>query len=102
MRARTHNGAPAGARTHAPGPTRPRRSRSVWVGAELGSENVAPMQEAFAGPTSFPELSANGLGHLTRPLGTQPVDPVEGARRLADLQRHLVGRTRLGVPAIAH
>jgi beta-glucosidase-like glycosyl hydrolase len=75
---------------------------SVWVGAELGSGNVAPMQEAFADPMSFEEASAHGLGHLTRPLGTRPVDPVEGARRLAELQRNLTGRTRLGVPAIAH
>jgi beta-xylosidase len=75
---------------------------SVWVGAQLGSGNVAPMQEAFADPPSFEQASAHGLGHLTRPLGTRPVDPVEGARDLAALQADLVARTRLGVPAIAH
>ena len=75
---------------------------SVWVGAQLGSGNVAPMQEAFADPPSFEQASAHGLGHLTRPLGTAPVDPVEGARKLAALQQDLVTRTRLGVPAIAH
>jgi beta-xylosidase len=75
---------------------------SVWIGAELGSGNVAPLQEAFADPVSFEQASASGIGHLTRPLGTRPVDPVEGARRLAELQRDLVARTRLGVPAIAH
>ena len=42
------------------------------------------------------------MGHFTRPLGTSPVDPVDGARRLAELQRELVARTRLGIPAIAH
>jgi beta-xylosidase len=26
---------------------------SVWIGAELGSGNVAPLQEAFADPVSF-------------------------------------------------
>ena len=75
---------------------------SVWVGAQLGSGNVAPMQEAFANPPSFEQAGAHGLGHLTRPLGTAPVDPVEGARKLAALQQDLVERTRLGVPAIAH
>ena len=75
---------------------------SAWVGADLGSGNVAPMQEAFAEPASFEEASAHGLGHLTRPLGTQPIDPVDGARRLAGLQRDLVERSRLGIPAIAH
>jgi beta-glucosidase-like glycosyl hydrolase len=75
---------------------------SVWVGAELGSGNVAPMQEAFADPASFEEASANGIGHITRPLGTSPVDPVDGARRLAELQSDLIARTRLKLPAIAH
>jgi beta-xylosidase len=75
---------------------------SVWVGAELGSGNVAPMQEAFAEHAPFEQASAHGVGHITRPLGTQPIDPVDGARRLADLQRDLIERTRLGVPAIAH
>src|SRR5215216_2466097 len=74
----------------------------VWVGAELGSGNVAPLQEAFADPAPLEELSAHGLGHFARPLGTSPVDPVDGARRLADMQRELVSRTRLGIPAIAH
>jgi beta-xylosidase len=75
---------------------------SAWVGAELGSGNVAPLQEAFADPAPLEELSAHGLGHFTRPLGTSPVDPVDGARRLAQMQRELVSRTRLGIPAIAH
>ena len=75
---------------------------SVWVGAELGSGNVAPLQEAFAEHAPHEEASAHGIGHFTRPLGTQPIDPVDGARRLADLQRDLVERTRLGIPAIAH
>jgi beta-glucosidase-like glycosyl hydrolase len=75
---------------------------SAWVGAELGSGNVAPLQEAFADPLSFAEASAHGLGHFTRPHGTSPIDPVEGARRLADLQREVIERDRHGIPAIAH
>ena len=38
--------------------------------------NVAPMQEAFANPAPFEEAGAHGMGHLTRPLGTSPIDPV--------------------------
>ena len=72
---------------------------SAWVGANLGSGNVAPLQEAFGDPLTFDQASADGLGHLTRPLGTQPIDPVEGARRLAALQQDIVDRARLGVPA---
>jgi beta-xylosidase len=75
---------------------------SVWVGAELGSGNVAPMQEAFAEPASFDVATEHGMGHITRPLGTSPVDPVDGARRLAELQNDLIARTRLKLPAIAH
>jgi len=75
---------------------------SVWVGAELGSGNVAPMQEAFAEPAPFAEASVNGMGHITRPLGTSPVDPADGARKLAALQADLVEKTRLKLPAIAH
>ena len=75
---------------------------SVWVGAQLGSGDVAPMQEAFADPPSFEQASAHGLGHLTRAARDEAGGPVEGARELAALQRELVARTRLGVPAIAH
>src|SRR3954470_4006647 len=75
---------------------------SVWVGAELSSGDVAPMAEAFSDPAPWPEASANGMGHITRPLGTSPVDPADGARRLAELQADLVERTRLKIPAIAH
>src|SRR3954449_6345238 len=75
---------------------------SVWVGAELSSGDVAPMAEAFSDPAPWTEASAHGMGHITRPLGTSPVDPVDGARRLAELQRHLVETTRLKLPAIAH
>jgi beta-xylosidase len=60
------------------------------------------MQEAFADPAPLERASRDGLGHFTRPLGTRPVDPVEGAQRLAQLQAELAARTRLGVPAIAH
>ena len=45
---------------------------SVWVGAELGSGNVAPLQEAFAEHAPHEEASAYGIGHFTRPLGSLP------------------------------
>src|SRR3712207_1223936 len=75
---------------------------SVWVGAEHGEDNVAPRQDTLADRSSFEAGTRHGIGHFTRPLGTRPVDPVEGATRLAELQSDLVGRTRLGIPAIAH
>ncbi|MER7692506.1 glycoside hydrolase family 3 N-terminal domain-containing protein [Streptomyces sp. NPDC097610] len=75
---------------------------SAWPGVERVSGNVAPMQDVFARHTEFASASKDGLGHLTRPFGTRPVEPAEGARQLANLQRDLMDNTRLGIPAIAH
>jgi len=43
-----------------------------------------------------------GVGQITRPLGTHPVNPKDGVRALNALQKFLVEETRLGIPAIAH
>jgi beta-xylosidase len=43
-----------------------------------------------------------GIGQITRPLGTHPVNPREGVRALNALQKFLVEETRLGIPAISH
>jgi beta-glucosidase-like glycosyl hydrolase len=43
-----------------------------------------------------------GIGQITRPLGTHPVDPKEGVRALNALQKFLVEETRLGIPAMSH
>ncbi|TRO58282.1 glycoside hydrolase family 3 N-terminal domain-containing protein [Streptomyces sp. IB201691-2A2] len=75
---------------------------SAWPGVERVSGNVAPMQDVFARHTDFTEARKDGLGHLTRPFGTKPVEPSEGARQLTSLQRELMDSTRLGIPAIAH
>lgn len=71
-----------------------------WV--DEGGTVVAPMQDAMASPTQLEDFSRHGLGHLTRVYGTRPVDPVERARWLWDVQRRLVTSTRLGIPAIVH
>ncbi len=72
---------------------------------ERGGEggDVAPMQDAMqAEEVGFEEFAVDGLGQLTRPFGTAPVDPVDGARALAAKQRWLVENTRLGIPALVH
>ena len=48
------------------------------------------------------EMLRLGIGQITRPLGTHPVDPKEGVRALNVLQKFLIEETRLGVPAISH
>jgi beta-glucosidase len=65
-------------------------------------EAVAPLQGEFGGVASLNEFSRHGLGHLTRPYGTRPVDATARAAWLWAFQRNLVTGTRLGIPAIVH
>jgi beta-xylosidase len=75
----------------------------VWVGLDGSGEGVAPHQHDFAAaPTDWAELISHGLGQLTRPFGTRPVDPVAGARGLAATQREIVQAGRFGIPALVH
>lgn len=69
-------------------------------GPERGG--VAPMADAFGDVQSWEVVRAVGIGHLTRPFGTRPVDPGAGLADLAARQRDLVAHSRLGIPAIAH
>jgi len=48
------------------------------------------------------EMLRQGIGQITRPLGTHPVEPREGVRALNALQKFLVEETRLGIPAMSH
>ncbi|MFF1595872.1 glycoside hydrolase family 3 N-terminal domain-containing protein, partial [Streptomyces sp. NPDC058286] len=78
---------------------------SVWLGADIdtGTAAVAPGQHAYvAHSAALDALLPHGLGHLTRPFGTVPVEPAEGAARLAALQSRIRAGNRFGVPAIAH
>ncbi|WP_017616310.1 beta-xylosidase/alpha-l-arabinosidase [Nocardiopsis salina] len=74
----------------------------VWVGSDSGGE-VAPHQDDMAGrSTAWDEFIAGGLGQLTRPFGTVPVDPAAGREALAGSQREIMAANRFGVPALAH
>lgn len=66
-----------------------------------GLNDVAPMESAMSSG-EFEEVSADGLGHLTRVFGSAPVEPEIGARALADFQSRVQERSRFGIPAIAH
>ncbi|WP_369141149.1 glycoside hydrolase family 3 N-terminal domain-containing protein [Modestobacter versicolor] len=74
----------------------------VWTAISEGEE-VAPNQHEFSEPMPpWEELTAPGLGQLTRVFGTGPVEPAIGAKVLAQTQRGIVDGSRLGIPAIAH
>ncbi|WP_420036691.1 glycoside hydrolase family 3 N-terminal domain-containing protein [Streptomyces sp. cg28] len=78
---------------------------SVWLGTEddSGAVEVAPGQHAYADRSAaLDSLLPYGLGHLTRPFGTVPVEPAEGAARLAALQRRIRTGNRFALPALAH
>jgi len=69
-----------------------------------GALIVAPMQDVFAasGTVSLEEASRYGLGHLTRVFGSVPVSAAEGAAEVVRLQRSVLERSRLGIPALVH
>ncbi|RBY97427.1 glycosyl hydrolase [Blastococcus sp. TF02-8] len=75
----------------------------VWVGIDATEGEVAPHQhDMAAAPVDFDELIRSGLGQLTRPFGTAPVDPLVGAKGLAESQRQIVAAGRFGIPALVH
>nr|WP_309135260.1 glycoside hydrolase family 3 N-terminal domain-containing protein [Cellulomonas sp.] len=75
----------------------------LWVGADASGGGVAPHQADMSGTIpSFEAVIAHGLGQLTRPFGTAPVDPVVAARSLAASQRQVVAANRFGIPAQVH
>jgi beta-xylosidase len=74
----------------------------VWVGAAGDGEEVAPHQNDMADHVDLDVLLPRGLGQLTRPFGTAPVDAALGAVSLARTQERIVRGSRLGIPAIAH
>jgi beta-xylosidase len=74
----------------------------VWVGADADGGGVAPHQSDMMSDAPWHELIQHGLGQLTRPFGTAPVDPVLGARSLAVSQAEIAAASRFGIPAQVH
>jgi beta-xylosidase len=74
----------------------------VWVGASDEGGEVAPHQHDMEEAVDLDALLPTGLGQLTRPFGTVPVDPALGALSLARTQRRIAAGNRFGIPALAH
>jgi beta-xylosidase len=74
----------------------------VWVGASAEGGDVAPHQHDLNDDIDLDELLPNGLGQLTRPFGTAPVDAALGAVSLMRTQARIAASNRFGIPALAH
>ncbi|HEY4152311.1 MAG TPA: glycoside hydrolase family 3 N-terminal domain-containing protein, partial [Pseudolysinimonas sp.] len=74
----------------------------VWVGAADDGGEVAPHQNEMYDDVDLDVLLPHGLGQLTRPFGTAPVDPAIGAVSLARTQERVANSNRFGIPAVAH
>jgi beta-xylosidase len=74
----------------------------VWVGASDEGGDVAPHQHDMEEAVDLDALLPTGLGQLTRPFGTAPVDPALGALSLLRTQARIASANRFGIPALAH
>ncbi|MBO8185285.1 glycoside hydrolase family 3 C-terminal domain-containing protein [Streptomyces sp. DW4-2] len=74
----------------------------VWVGTTDEGSEVAPHQHDMEDPVQLDDLLPYGLGQLTRPFGTAPVDAALGALALLRAQRRIADANRFGIPALAH
>jgi beta-glucosidase len=73
----------------------------LW-GVDPEAGDMAPMLRDAMGDLSWDESIADGLGQLTRPFGSAPVEPGEGVRALAERQRAVMAANRFGIPAQVH
>ena len=74
----------------------------VWVGASSDGGEVAPHQHDLEEEIDLAALLPNGLGQLTRPFGSAPVEARAGAVSLMRTQQSIVAANRFGIPAVAH
>lgn len=78
---------------------------SVWLHLDPDSGDFAPFQGGLQpSRESFDPkvVMQHGIGQITRPFGSRPIDPVKGAEAVNLLQKKLKENTRLGIPAICH
>jgi beta-xylosidase len=74
----------------------------VWVGAANDGGGVAPHQHDMDDGVDLDAILPFGLGQLTRPFGSAPVDPAVGLVSLARSQSRIAASNRFGIPAVAH
>ena len=68
---------------------------NIFLKALSGYKQEVGRQEPY-------DYIKEGIGQITRPLGSQNISPVEGIKALNRIQKYLVEQTRLGIPALPH
>jgi beta-glucosidase len=80
---------------------------SIWISFDPEKGEMAPsiMGEDLdenAEKVDIEYYLKTGIGQITRPFGSRPVDPIKGAKIVNRVQKRLMQETRLGIPAICH
>ncbi|WP_223692779.1 beta-glucosidase family protein [Leifsonia poae] len=75
---------------------------STWPDAEGAGGDVAPMQDTLLRAEPFDDAVKDGLGQITRPFGTAPIEVRAGRSKLVELQNRVMEANRFRIPAIAH
>ncbi len=78
---------------------------SVWL--KIGEDGSIALKQTSFGESGEMELDPfelikNGVGQITRPLGTNTTSAKKCVQGLNRLQKFLVEETRLGIPALPH
>ena len=76
---------------------------AVWLTLDPDGGDFAPYQNQLAMTLEQMEPAlSQGIGHISRPLGSQPIAPRKGAMAINAFQKRMVEGTRLGIPAFVH
>lgn len=77
--------------------------RSLWLFLdENGQHRYRDLEFTANTTTAWQESVKDGLGQITRPLGTHVVDAKKGVAALNIFQKYIVENTRLGIPVMSH
>ncbi len=74
----------------------------IWVGVDSVRGDVVPHHHEAAPVPDWDALVGAGIGQLTRPFGTAPVAPGDGAQAVARTQHQIMAAGRFGIPAMVH
>lgn len=77
---------------------------ALWLLLDEGG-NHQTRADGFTGTTDPDTLKRTlglGLGQITRPFGSRPIDPLPGLRALNRLQKFMLEETRLAIPVMSH